>query len=560
MSLSFLKNRKSNYSRASAVSTGPMQKIIENYVLYEVVGSGQYGKVHRAINKKTNETVAIKVIPLSKFVEVPKLEEFTTNEIKILGRIDNPNVIKFIEMLKTANNMYLVYEFCEGGTLENILSVREHLPEPEGLKIFQHLLNACRALYKEFILHRDIKPSNILIHKGVIKVADFGFCKRLHSANELTLSMVGSPIYMAPEILKGFPYSTKADIWSLGVLLFELLFGSCPYEDKTLAGLISQFDIKQLTFPRDVNPISKSTETLLRRLLTIDPKQRIEWDDIMKYPLFPQENTEVRSSMRNQQQPSQDETQFSKIPLLNQPSMEAEPSPSTTDAFYGILHSLVVERNKVVYLITVLHAVLQENLTIKAPIVAFMMAKKARSILELMARDLAPDNSNSRLKALPQWEFFKNAEEHKIFTRYIAEEIEEVGQILTFYKEEMNKLLSNTSILDEASERYLKGEVMSLDIEERYFNKMTVTYAEEVKSQVFISLMKKQDDTAAVAILQHVNEVLDASDIEKFSNSHMRANMRWEDNEYFQNLKKWNKDKLTEAITKKINTIKSRPI
>jgi serine/threonine protein kinase len=98
-----------------------MQKVVENYLLYESIGAGQYGKVYRAKNQKTGETVAIKVIPLEKFHHVPKLEEFTTNEIKTLSRITNPNVVKFIEMLKTANNTYLVYEFCDGGTLEDVL-------------------------------------------------------------------------------------------------------------------------------------------------------------------------------------------------------------------------------------------------------------------------------------------------------------------------------------------------------------------------------------------------------------------------------------------------------
>ncbi len=126
-----------------------MHKIVENYILYESIGAGQYGKVFRAKNTKTNETVAVKTIPIDKFKEVPKLEEFTANEIKTLNRIRNPNVIRFIEMLKTANNMYLVYEYCDGGTLEDILQKKHHLSEIESLKLFQQLLNGFKAIYKE---------------------------------------------------------------------------------------------------------------------------------------------------------------------------------------------------------------------------------------------------------------------------------------------------------------------------------------------------------------------------------------------------------------------------
>ncbi len=95
-----------------------MSKVIENYILMDVIGSGQYGKVYKARNMKTEYIVAIKVVKLEKFREIPKLHEFTINEIQTLSKIENPNVVRFIEMLKTSNNMYLVYEFCNGDTLE----------------------------------------------------------------------------------------------------------------------------------------------------------------------------------------------------------------------------------------------------------------------------------------------------------------------------------------------------------------------------------------------------------------------------------------------------------
>ena len=98
-----------------------MSKVIENYVLQDVIGSGQYGKVYRAKNMKNDQIVAIKVVKLEKFREVPKLHEFTINEIQTLSKIDNQNIVKFIEMLKTQNNMYLIYDFCNGDTLEALL-------------------------------------------------------------------------------------------------------------------------------------------------------------------------------------------------------------------------------------------------------------------------------------------------------------------------------------------------------------------------------------------------------------------------------------------------------
>lgn len=100
-----------------------MTKIIENYCLQESIGEGQYGKVYRAYeNKDKSKEYAVKVVKIQKFKENPKLEELTINEIRILSQVEaNPNVVRFIELLKTSNNYYFVYEFCAGGTLESYI-------------------------------------------------------------------------------------------------------------------------------------------------------------------------------------------------------------------------------------------------------------------------------------------------------------------------------------------------------------------------------------------------------------------------------------------------------
>ncbi|EGR29999.1 protein kinase domain protein [Ichthyophthirius multifiliis] len=274
-----------------------MSKIIDNYILKEIAGSGQYGKVYKSTHLKTEQVYAIKVIKLEKFKSVPQLHQFTLNEIQTLTKINNPNVITFIEMLRSQNNVYLVYEFCDGGTLEDIIKQKKIICEKEAIHIFQQIINAFKCMFRENILHRDLKPSNILLHNGVIKVADFGFCKTLLSASDLTQTMVGSPIYMAPEILKGCNYNIKADIWSMGVVLFEMLFGYCPYEDKTIAQLINQIDNKQLVIPKHINNISVQLEELLMRMLTIDPDRRIEWNTLLNHPLFEKKNEQYYNSV-----------------------------------------------------------------------------------------------------------------------------------------------------------------------------------------------------------------------------------------------------------------------
>jgi serine/threonine-protein kinase ULK/ATG1 len=101
-------------------------------------------------------------------------------------------------MIKTNRYIYLVYEYCEGGTLEDFIRSRGHLPEKEALRIFKQLINAFKSLNEYHILHRDVKPNNIFFKSGHLKLADFGFCKKLKNFDDLTQTSLGSPLYMAP--------------------------------------------------------------------------------------------------------------------------------------------------------------------------------------------------------------------------------------------------------------------------------------------------------------------------------------------------------------------------
>ena len=257
-------------------------KKIGRFQLEEVVGAGSYGKVYRSRNTETNEVFAIKSIPVEKFRKVRKLNEFTQNEINVLERITHPNIVRFVEKLSTTNNFYMVYEFCAGGTLEKKIYDKGKLGEEEALRYFAEILSAISLLNQHKVMHRDIKPSNIMLHNGKIKVGDFGFCKPMEGF-DFSQTMVGSPIYMAPEILKGQQYGQKADVWSLGCALFEMLFGRCPFEEKTIDKLIELLERRQLVIPRDINPISKETEELLRRMLVVDPRKRSDIQEIQSF-------------------------------------------------------------------------------------------------------------------------------------------------------------------------------------------------------------------------------------------------------------------------------------
>jgi len=544
-----------------------MHKIVENYVLYESIGAGQYGKVFRAKNTQTNETVAVKTIPLHKFAQVPKLEEFTANEIKTLGRINNPNVVRFIEMMKTVNNMYLVYEFCEGGTLEDIIQRRRFIAEAESLNIFSQLLNAFKAIYKENILHRDLKPSNILIHNGVFKIADFGFCKKVSGPQELTFTMVGSPIYMAPEILKGYPYNIKGDIWSLGVVLYEMLFGICPFEDKSLAGLIYQIDKKPLSFPREINNISQSTENLLRRMLVLDHRNRIDWNELLEYKIniVPEDKSPILRTLDNNIQQGQSKTKNNdknapeNIEGTSKNIVEKQPpKPSFEEK---IMHILMKERNKSVFIMNAVKTTLEQNIGNKVPIVVYLLLKKAYILLEGLRKEISIENSNSKFKHLQNWEDFQISEEFLVFSRYLSEEIEEIIVYTSVVKREIETLSASAAGIDVVDdlirEPAFEKELLGNDnLDGRFYQSILVNYAEDLRDRAWNKGITREENGFG-EIMRHANEMLDCGNIEEFFEKTLNTSgFKLEDQKYFSYIKACEKEKLQHMVNEKLTTAK----
>ena len=254
-------------------------KLVDNYKLETLIGTGEFGKVYKSVDTNTGFYYAIKSVNKSFFATHPKLKEFTANEIHSLTRINNPNVIKFIELIKTENNYYFIYEYCNGGTLEDLILSNGYLTEEMSRNILTQLINGLDAVNKNCILHRDLKPQNIFFHNGESKIGDFGFCKQLKGRGDMAKTMLGSPIYMAPEILTGQNYGLKADIWSLGCIYFEMLCGYCPFEGKDIREIIDLINQYRITF-REGARISDETKFLIYRMLQVDPNKRIEWEDL----------------------------------------------------------------------------------------------------------------------------------------------------------------------------------------------------------------------------------------------------------------------------------------
>lgn len=140
--------------------------------------------------------------------------------------LKHENIIETVDICQTANNVYIVTEYCNQGDLASHLKNKGKIGEEESLCMIKQIANGMIALMNNGILHRDIKTANILMKDGVMKIADFGFCDFLQDARGKHLKYnVGSPLYMSPEAYKKSSYSFKSEMWALGIILYELLLG-----------------------------------------------------------------------------------------------------------------------------------------------------------------------------------------------------------------------------------------------------------------------------------------------------------------------------------------------
>jgi serine/threonine-protein kinase ULK/ATG1 len=197
-------------------------KLIGNYSYQtsHCLGEGVYGKVYEGKDDQTKERVAIKKIDLNTFTNDKYLENAIFSEIYLLKRFNHTNIVRFKDVLTSKNSLYIITEFCKSGDLREIIK-RRRFKEEEAFEVVRQILSGFTQLVQEKIIHRDLKPANILVNEGVYKIADFGFAKYVDNfGTQMLKSCVGSPIYMAPQILERAPYTTKCDIWSIGIIFY----------------------------------------------------------------------------------------------------------------------------------------------------------------------------------------------------------------------------------------------------------------------------------------------------------------------------------------------------
>ncbi|KAJ9494804.1 Protein kinase of the Mitotic Exit Network [Exophiala xenobiotica] len=252
---------------------------LKDYQLGDCLGKGAFGSVYRALNWGTGETVAVKQIKLT---DLPKSElRVIMLEIDLLKNLDHPNIVKYHGSVKTPDTLNIILEYCENGSLHSISKNFGRFPENLVALYMSQVLQGLVYLHEQGVIHRDIKGANILTTKqGLVKLADFGVASRTTGLHES--SVVGTPYWMAPEVIELTGATTASDIWSLGCTVIELLDGKPPYH--TLQPMPALFRIVNDDHPPLPQGASPGVLDFLMQCFQKDPNLRVSAKKLLKHP------------------------------------------------------------------------------------------------------------------------------------------------------------------------------------------------------------------------------------------------------------------------------------
>ncbi|OIW20559.1 hypothetical protein TanjilG_14958 [Lupinus angustifolius] len=268
------------------LDTNHTSNLKDRYILGEQLGLGQFGVIRACYDKLTGEVLACKSIAKDRLVTSNDLRS-VKHEIEIMATLSgHPNVVDLKAVYEEEDYVHLVMELCAGGELFHRLEKHGRFYESEARVLFRHLMQVVLYCHENGVVHRDLKPENILLatraSSSPIKLADFGLATYIKPGQSLH-GLVGSPFYIAPEVLAG-AYNQAADVWSAGVILYILLSGMAPFWGKTKSRIFEAVKAAHLRFPPDPwDHISESAKDLIKGMLCTEASQRLTAQEVLDH-------------------------------------------------------------------------------------------------------------------------------------------------------------------------------------------------------------------------------------------------------------------------------------
>ena len=272
----------------------------ETYLRKKKLGEGNFGVAYLIESTLTKIEYVCKEIVLSNLNKED--EEKTLSEVKILKKCKHPNIISFKEAFITRRPyraLHLITEYADCGDLQKKIienkEKNENFPEKTIINWLVQICLALKYLKEKMVIHRDIKPSNIFLTKnGFIKIGDFGISKALNKSQNDTKTNIGTPYYMAPEVIESYNYDYKVDIWSLGITFFEIITFNLPFDGNSKMGLFRNITngFKKMSINDNMSIYSDELINIVKKMYSSDPYKRPTIDEILSVPIIYKEYEE----------------------------------------------------------------------------------------------------------------------------------------------------------------------------------------------------------------------------------------------------------------------------
>lgn len=266
-------------------STPHPQSFPAYYKKQKTIGRGHFSTVILAVDRQTAERVAVKIIKRDKS-DVSKTRKYIRREVKVLSTTDHPNIVRAVDFFSHAGKPHLVMQYVPGGSLRDALRKTPRFPEADARVLLRGILRGIEYLHVNHIIHRDVKPENILlVTPSHPLITDFGLATFTSTRAPLLRTVVGTPAYVAPELLRGEPYGPPVDVWAAGVVLYFLLAGERPFVGKSREDIRAAVLTGALEFPdKQFAGVSSAAKGLLVGMLQREQSVRLSASQALRHP------------------------------------------------------------------------------------------------------------------------------------------------------------------------------------------------------------------------------------------------------------------------------------